>query len=270
MIHNGLYLKGKIQNMDKLTIAEAKKLLSGESVSEELLAELRADQRIGVKALLKSYDLKLEKREAMLLKYKEMSSYEIKNRKKGCTYIAGVDEAGRGPLAGPVVAAAAILPGDFILPGLDDSKQLNRKTRDTFYETIIKEAVSFGIGIAGNEEIDQYNIYEATKIAMYRAVGQLYPAPEHVLIDAVPLIRLNCSSESFAKGDQKSVSIAAASIIAKVTRDRIMDKLHNEFPVYAFASNMGYGTKEHLAALKEHGISPYHRLSFHPVKETVQ
>ncbi|MDY0396349.1 ribonuclease HII [Virgibacillus halophilus] len=256
--------------MEKLSIVQIKELLKTEKISAELLEKLRLDDRKGIKSLLKSYDNKREKKRLLLRKYKDMSKYELKNRQTGCRFIAGVDEAGRGPLAGPVVAGAVILPEDFVLLGLDDSKQLNRTTRESFYDIIVDQAVSYGIGIVDNNEIDSINIYKATKMAMHRAVDQLQPEPDHVLIDAVPLERLGCTSESFPKGDQKSVSIAAASILAKVTRDRIMDKLHREFPVYSFASNMGYGTKEHMEALRTHGISPYHRISFAPVKETAK
>lgn len=251
--------------MEKQSISAIKQLLKEGSITDEALAKLRLDKRKGIQTLLKSYDAKLKKQADLLRKFRSMSYYENENRKRGCKYIAGMDEAGRGPLAGPVVAAAVILPEDFVLLGLNDSKQLTPTVRDQFYEIITAKAVSYGIGIVENKEIDRQNIYQATKIAMHQAVDQLHVQPDHILIDAVHLDGLPCTSEAFPKGDQKSVSIAAASILAKVTRDRIMSQIHKEYPVYSFASNMGYGTKEHIAAIKAYGISPYHRLSFAPV-----
>lgn len=256
--------------MEKLSISQIKALLKEENVSADLIEELRADGRKGIQNLLKSYDGKIAKKKLLRQKFDEMSGYEWRNRQAGCRFIAGVDEAGRGPLAGPVVAGAVILPADFVLLGLNDSKQLSRQTRESFFEIITQEAVSYGIGIVDNKEIDAVNIYQATIRAMHQALHQLDPEPDHVLIDAVRLSGLGCTSESFPKGDQKSVSIAAASILAKVTRDRIMDDLHREFPVYNFASNMGYGTKDHMETLRLHGVSPYHRMSFSPVKEAAR
>ncbi|SFB20590.1 RNase HII [Lentibacillus halodurans] len=175
----------------------------------------------------------------------------------------------RGPLAGPVVAAAVILPREFKLLGLNDSKQLNEETRNEYFTIIKNEAVSYGISMIDNQKIDQVNIYEATKLAMYNAIWQLNPAPDHILIDAVSLDQLSCTSESITKGDQESISIAAASILAKVTRDNLMKEIHKDYPAYGFASNMGYGTKQHLDTLTEQGVSPYHRKSFSPVHKAV-
>lgn len=255
--------------MKHQSITEIKQQLDIDILTEEQLASLQHDSRKGVQKLLASYQLKQQKKQNLEEHFIKMSQYEQKNYLNGCEFIAGMDEAGRGPLAGPVVAAAVILPRNFKLLGLDDSKKLNASKRNEFFSVIKEQAVSYGISIVSNEKIDQVNIYQATKLAMREALSQLNPDPDHLLIDAVPLDYLPCSSESITKGDQKSVSIAAASILAKVTRDLIMKKIHNDFPFYDFKSNMGYGTKYHLNALEEHGISPFHRKSFEPVRTKI-
>jgi len=173
-----------------------------------------------------------------------------------------------GPLAGPVVTAAVILPADFYLPGIDDSKKLSEQKREEYFEIIQKQAIAIGIGMMDAAEIDRINIYEATKQAMLMAIEELATKPDYLLIDAMKLVT-GIPSTSIIKGDSKSVSIAAASIIAKVTRDHLMKELDKEFPVYGFGKNMGYGTKEHVAALEKEGVTKYHRKSFSPVKELV-
>ncbi|WP_174613280.1 ribonuclease HII [Virgibacillus ihumii] len=253
--------------MKQKSIAVIKQLLESDDVTDTFVNELRTDERKGIQKLIDRYEKRKLQELELEQKYRRMCWYEQKNYAKSCHFIAGIDEAGRGPLAGPVVAAAVILPEDFKLLGLNDSKQLNETTRDAFFEIIKENAVSYGISMVSSQEIDQVNIYEATKLAMYRAVDQLDPKPDHVLIDAVNLEKLPCSSEAITKGDQKSVSIAAASILAKVTRDTAMRQLHEKYSVYGFASNMGYGTQQHLEALRKHGATPYHRNSFAPVRE---
>lgn len=238
-----------------------------EHVDEQLIQALKTDKRKGVQLLLQRYEVKKQKHQELAAEFERKRYFEKKNYAEGKQYIAGVDEVGRGPLAGPVVAAAVILPKDFRLLGLDDSKKLSEAKRNSFYTIIKDEAISYGVAAVSSKTIDAINIYEATKLAMRKAIEQLNPAPDHILIDAVRLEGLSCSSESMPKGDQKSVSIAAASILAKVTRDKFMKEIHNEYPAYYFASNMGYGTKQHLDALAAHGITPYHRTSFAPVKE---
>ncbi|NJN70261.1 MAG: ribonuclease HII [Nitrospira sp.] len=178
-----------------------------------------------------------------------------------CGYrrIAGIDEAGRGPLAGPVVAAAVILPTRCRLLGIDDSKQLPAKDREQAYTAILEQAVGVGIGSADVAEIDQLNILEATRLAMRRAVDQLAPPPDYLLIDAVALPGFKVPIKPIIKGDSLSVSIAAASIIAKVTRDRLMARYHEIFPEYGFLSHKGYGTAEHLERLARHGPCSIHR-----------
>lgn len=193
-------------------------------------------------------------------------SYERDLIDKGIKVIAGVDEVGRGPLIGNVVAACVVLPVNFKLDGLTDSKKLSEKRRDYFYDIIMKEALAVGIGRVDAKKIDEVNIYEATKIAMkeaiYEATKQI--KLEHVLIDAMP-IDIDIPTTSIIKGDLKSLTISAASVIAKVTRDREMYELDKIYPMYDLANNKGYGTKKHLAGIDEYGITKYHRLSYAPV-----
>ena len=196
----------------------------------------------------------------------DLYKYEKELYKSGCKYIGGVDEVGRGPLIGSVVAACVILPFDFALEGLTDSKKLSEKKRDEFYKIIWDKATSIGIGIVDEKVIDEVNIYEATKIAMKKAISDTNIKPDHVLIDAMPL-DIDVPTTSIIKGDAKSISIAAASVIAKVTRDRMMYELDKIYPMYGLASNKGYGTKKHIEAIKKYGITKYHRLSFKPVSE---
>lgn len=224
------------------------------------------DERKGVIKLIESTRKKWEKEAQLIAKLAEMKQYETDLSTQGFQYIAGVDEVGRGPLAGPVVAAAVILPADFSLLGINDSKQLSEAKRDMLFEIIKKEALSIGVGIIEHDMIDQVNIYEATKLAMSEALDQLNPAPDFILVDAMPL-KYSESELSLIKGDTKSISIAAASIIAKVTRDRMMQHYDALYPGYDFANNMGYGTKKHLNGLDTIGVCPIHRLSFSPVKE---
>lgn len=192
--------------------------------------------------------------------------YEKELLKKGITLIAGVDEVGRGPLVGPVVAACCILPEKFNLEGLTDSKKLNEKKRNYFYEEIKKQAISYGIGIIDEKKIDEVNIYEATKLAMIEAIKNMDIKPEHILIDAMPL-ELDIPTTSIIKGDLKSITISAASVLAKVTRDRMLLELDKKYPMYDFKNNKGYPTKKHLAALSKYGIIAEHRKSYGPVKK---
>lgn len=194
--------------------------------------------------------------------------YETDLRNNGINFIGGVDEVGRGPLIGDVVAACVVLPSDFVLEGLTDSKKLSEKKRDIFYEIIKEKALAIGIGKVSSGEIDEINIYEATKKAMIIAINEVRKQInlEHVLIDAMPL-NLDIPTTSIIKGDSKSISIAAASVIAKVTRDRDLYLLDKEYPMYDLANNKGYGTKKHIEAIKKYGITKYHRLSYAPVRE---
>ena len=195
--------------------------------------------------------------------------YEKELRKKGITLIAGVDEVGRGPLVGPVVAACCILPEKFNLEGLTDSKKLSEKKRDYFFEEIKKQAISYGIGIVDEKTIDEVNIYEATKIAMKEAIKNMSVKPEHILIDAMPL-ELDIPTTSIIKGDLKSITISAASVLAKVTRDRMLYELDKKYPMYDFKNNKGYGTKKHLQAIEEYGVIEQHRRSYAPVSNYLE
>ncbi|MEK6587070.1 MAG: ribonuclease HII [Nitrospirota bacterium] len=196
---------------------------------------------------------------------------EFERAARLCGYrrIAGIDEAGRGPLAGPVVAAAVVLPVRCRLSGIDDSKQLSEGERARLYAAILEHAMGMGIGSADVDEIDRLNILEATKLAMRRAIDQLAPPPDYLLIDAVTLPGIGIPERPIIKGDSLSLSIAAASIIAKVTRDRLMAEYHDMFPEYDFLSHKGYGTREHLQRLARHGPCSIHRRTFRPVHEAI-
>ena len=199
-----------------------------------------------------------------------MREYENELLKNNMSIIAGVDEAGRGPLVGPVVAACVVLPNNYVNDEINDSKKLSEKKRDTLFNVILDNALGVGIGIVSAKRIDEINIYEATKEAMYSAIDECYSKIhiEHVLIDAMKLNELKMPFTSIIKGDAKSISIAAASIIAKVTRDKLLYELDEIYPMYNFKKNKGYGTKEHLEALKNFGKINEHRESYRPVRET--
>ena len=188
--------------------------------------------------------------------------------KAGHAQVAGIDEAGRGPLAGPVVAGAVILPANFDCPGLNDSKKLSAKKRDALYDIIVNHpGLIWASGSCSCEEIDELNILNATDLAMRRAAEALGTTPDHCLIDGLPIKNFPYPYDAVVKGDAKSLSISAASIIAKVTRDRLMAEIDKEFPAYGFARHQGYGTKEHLEALRTHGPCRHHRRSFQPVAQ---
>jgi ribonuclease HII len=193
--------------------------------------------------------------------------FERKARKAGFSRIAGLDEAGRGPLAGPVAAAAVVLPDGLLIPGLTDSKKVSERERDRLFDVIREKALCFGIGIADERTIDDVNILQATIIAMERALQQLAPSPDYLLIDALSLPRVSLPQNGIVKGDCRSHSIAAASILAKVTRDRLMLELHERHPQYNFKRHKGYGTREHLELLRKYGPCEAHRRTFNPVAQ---
>ena len=195
--------------------------------------------------------------------------FELEARRCGYRRIAGLDEAGRGPLAGPVVASAVVLPTRCRIIGCDDSKQLSESERERVYHVIIKRAVGIGIGSATEQEIDRLNILEATRLAMRRALAGLWPQPDCLLIDAITLLGCGIPIRSIIKGDVLCLSVAAASIVAKVTRDRLMAEYHRRYPQYNFLSHKGYGTEEHLQQLATHGPCPIHRRTFEPVAQTL-
>ena len=196
--------------------------------------------------------------------------YEKKLYSEGYKLIAGIDEVGRGPLVGPVVTACVILPMNFKLEGLTDSKKLTEKKREAFFDIIMEQAISVGIGIMDESIIDKVNIYEATKLAMYDSIKKSKIKPDFLLIDAMKLEDTDIPSLSIIKGDLKSISISAASVIAKVTRDRMMDELHEKYPMYNFKKNKGYPTKEHVEAIEKYGIIKEHRKTFNPVSKYVK
>ncbi|MGE6378043.1 ribonuclease HII [Peribacillus muralis] len=242
------------------------KLKTIKSPEDLFLQECLEDGRKGVVDLVGKWQRRYEKEQQEKNAFMEMTEFERQLRKQGFSILAGIDEVGRGPLAGPVVTSAVILPESFYLPGLNDSKKISESKRELFYEMIYKEALSIGVGIVHSDVIDEINIYQATKKAMIAAVNDLSDLPDHLLIDAmeldVPLPQL-----SLIKGDARSISISAASIIAKVTRDRMMKDYGEKYPEYGFEKHMGYGTSQHLDALDKHGLTPWHRRSFAPVKE---
>lgn len=201
----------------------------------------------------------------------DLYKYEHELYDKGLKYIGGVDEVGRGPLVGPVVTACVVLPKDFKLEGLTDSKKLSEKKRNLFYDYIKEHALCYAIGMCTPEEIDEMNIYEASRQAMIRAINEVRKSIplEHVLIDAMP-IDMDIPTTSIIKGDAKSISIAAASVMAKVTRDKMMYDLDQLHPEYGFASHKGYPTKKHLEAIHKYGLIDGYRKSYGPVKEILE
>ena len=248
------------------TIKEIKECLATiNRLDHPLFEELILDGRAGVQAAISKRKRELQKQVDEDLRLEKMLAYEKELYTQGIQLIAGVDEVGRGPLAGPVVAAAVILPKACKIPGLNDSKKIPKSKHKEIYEAVLQNAIAIGIGIKDNQVIDQVNIYEATKLAMREAIGQLEPQPQHLLIDAMRL-DLPISQTSIIKGDANSLSIAAASIVAKVTRDQMMEEFDRKYPGYDFAQNAGYGTAKHLAGLDQLGVTPIHRRSFEPVK----
>ena len=253
-----------------MTIAEITQLLAKTDVSTDSINSLKLDSRISVGRLLAKWQ---KKQQSLLLEQQRIHNlYEQERLLESCGYnlIAGVDEAGRGPLAGPVVVGAVILPIGCHLPSINDSKKLSAKQREELYHIIKEVAIVTQYVVIDIETIDQLNIYQATVLGMYRAIQQLSPQPQAVLIDAVPLPALTIPSVSLIGGDAISASIGAASIIAKVERDRIMLELDQQYPHYGFAKHKGYGTAEHMRAIQQYGPCPVHRQSFEPIKSWVK
>lgn len=232
---------------------------------DRILDELKLyseDNRKGVQKLIHKYKRKYDEYNKIKAKYRDMNAYEDKYYAKGYKYIAGIDEVGRGPLAGPVVTAAVILPKDEVILGLDDSKKLSEAKRNELYEEIQNKAIAISIGIMDVDTIDEINILQATYRAMQQSIQELTVRPDIVLVDAVKIPNIEIEQEPIVKGDAKSNSIAAASIIAKVYRDAMMCKYDELYPEYKYSKNKGYGTKEHIEAIVEHGICPIHRKTF--------
>ena len=242
--------------------AKIKEILQAASMEKlpEFIAEYENDPRSGVQKLVSSAQKKIAALEKERQRIENLKKYEKEYAQY--TYICGIDEVGRGPLAGPVVAGAVILPKDCDILYINDSKQLSEKKREELYDVITKEAVAWAVGYASPERIDEINILQATYEAMREAVGKLDPQPEILLNDAVTIPGLSQRQIPIIKGDAKSQSIAAASVVAKVTRDHMMIALDEAYPQYGFASNKGYGSAAHMAALREYGPCPLHRRTF--------
>lgn len=249
---------------DKLTIAQIKAKLKQPAVDQAWLATLQADPRKGVQQALAQYHRRLDHEQQQQAEFTRRFELERKLWQQGQTLVAGVDEVGRGPLAGPVVAAAVILPHDFDLVAVNDSKQLTKEQRAQLYPQILLQARAVGVSVVDSHTIDKINIYEASRTAMTNAINQLTVRPDHLLIDAME-VHLPIAQTKLIKGDARSNSIAAASIVAKVFRDRLMEFYARLYPQYDWQHNDGYGTKAHLKALDQYGVTPLHRRSFAPV-----
>ena len=248
--------------MEIKKIGEIKAELESVSINEleEFIGRYETDDRGGVQKIVATAKKRLEKYVAELARTEEIKKYE--KEYADYMYICGIDEVGRGPLAGPVVAGAVILPKDCDILYINDSKKLSAAKRDELYDEIMEKAVATGLGFVSPERIDEINILQATYEAMRQAISKLDPQPDLLLNDAVTIPELTMKQVPIIKGDAKSISIGAASIIAKVTRDRLMEEYDNMFPGYGFASNKGYGSAEHIAAIKEYGPTPIHRKTF--------
>ena len=227
-----------------------------------VMEALARDERKSVRDLAETYGRKMRKVRQEEHRFERMLQYERALRRRGVGIIAGIDEVGRGPLAGPVVSAAVVLPEEAVILGLNDSKKVGEKQRKRLYCEIMEKAMAVSVGMATPQEIDEVNILEAAKVSMRRALGGLSVPVEHVLVDALTLGVEGPGETAVIKGDEKSVSIAAASIVAKVVRDALMVEMEERFPGYSFFKNKGYGTPEHVQALKAKGPSPIHRAGF--------
>lgn len=240
-------IKSELQTADEQTLSA-------------LLSLYKSDERVSVQNLIKKYERQQERLQAEKQRIEAMKSYEYKYSRYNA--ICGIDEAGRGPFAGPVVAGAVILPKDCDILYINDSKKLSEKKREELYDLIMESAIAVGVGIVGPQVIDEINILQATYQAMRQAIQNLSVSPDILLNDAVTIPGIELPQVPIIKGDAKSISIAAASIIAKVTRDRLMEEYHKIMPEYGFASNKGYGSKEHRDAIVRYGLTPIHRKTF--------
>ena len=251
-------------DISKMKLGEIKQLAEGLTADARmsLLTDLKTDERSGVQKYALQLESQIRRATEERERMKRIFSYETEAWSEGFAFVAGLDEAGRGPLVGPVVAAAVILDPKCDWTGIDDSKKLSAKQRDKFFDKIIAEALFYGVGQASHEEIDSINILQATKLAMKRAISAMGIEPDYLLIDAVKLADISIKQTSLIKGDSKSASIAAASILAKVTRDRMLEELDLAYPQYGFSQHKGYGTKVHYEAIAKYGIIAEHRRSF--------
>src|SRR5699024_6196898 len=256
--------------MKTKSIKQIKQLFTENKVTLDILNEIKDDERKGVQQILRSYEKQQLKEEALQARFLRMKQFDEQFKDSALDNIAGVDEAGRGPLAGPVVAASVILSPDFQLTGLTDSKQLTEDERNKYYDYIVQHAIDYHIEVVSHEVIDEINILNATKQAMRTSLLALQATPTLGLIDAVALEDMPFAVEAIIKGDEKSLAIAAASVLAKVTRDRLMEEYDAQYPMYGFKQHKGYGTKTHIEAIQTYGISPIHRTSFGPVQQLIK
>lgn len=254
-------------NVSKMSIKEIEALLNDSDPETSLVNALKQDRRKGVQVLVHRVEKKKRQQQQRIQQWEKLKETENGYIGQGYVRVAGVDEVGRGPLAGPVVAAAVILGPDLYLPGLDDSKNVSPMMRTAYYQEIVEKADTVGIGVGTVERIDRINIYQASLYAMKEAVEALNVIPDLTLNDAVTIPELSAKQVPIIGGDGKCASIAAASIVAKVTRDRMMTDYSRQYPEYGFDKNMGYGTREHVDAIKRHGVCDLHRKSFGVVKE---
>lgn len=251
-------------NSDRIKIDDLKQILTGCGYNEYLRIKegLKDDDRKNIRDLLSRQQKRFDKEKKELEAYNSRKRYELMLNKENYKYIAGIDEVGRGPLAGPVYTAAVILNPDIDILGVKDSKKLSEKQRETLAEEIKQKCLCYSIGTASVEEIEEMNISNATKLAMRRAIEGLSIVPDYLLIDAVQLTDINIPQSAIIKGDDLSISIGAASIVAKVERDRFMETIADRYPWYNFGQNKGYGTGEHIDAIKKHGPCEIHRGTF--------
>lgn len=248
----------------KKSVSQIKDFLKNIPITDVIneLEQFKDDERKSVQTVIEQYQKKYNSYLSEISRLDEISSYEKKYYKSGVEFIAGIDEVGRGPLAGPVVASAVILPKDCKIIGINDSKKLSEKKRQELFYEIKDKAIAIGVGVVSNIVIDEINILQATYEAMRVAISKLEVVPNQLLVDAVTIPDVNIPQEGIIKGDAKSISIAAASIIAKVTRDEMMKKYAEVYDGYFFEKNKGYGSKEHIEAIKNIGLCPIHRKSF--------
>lgn len=257
-----------------MTVGEVREWLHSNVPTSRQIKSIQADERSGVRKLMDSYLREQNRLREEQERQERMWSYERRAWELGYRMICGIDEAGRGPLAGPVVAAAVILPPEFNLPGLNDSKQVKEEVRDKLYDEIREQAVAYGVGVVDVEYIDTHNILQGTFEAARRALAELQAhfavRPDYLLTDCLKIPGVQQPYESIIKGDASSFSIASASILAKVTRDRLMVEYAACYPEYGFDRHKGYGSPDHLVALDKHGPCPIHRTSFAPVTKKLQ
>ncbi|MHB9027666.1 MAG: ribonuclease HII, partial [Candidatus Latescibacterota bacterium] len=251
------------KRLSRLSVTDIRQLLADEPPDQATLEKLLRDPRAGVQAIARSYQVKQKRKDRLESHYDEMCAFERKFRVEGACVVAGIDEAGRGPLAGPVAVGCVALPGDVRFPGLDDSKKMTPKTREEMYERIVSEAKAWSVAVIDHFDIDELGIHGAVMKGMRQAADALALRPDIALVDGKSLPGLSCRERAIVDGDALCLSIAAASVIAKVTRDRIMVELDSRYPGYGFAGHKGYACNEHIEAIRKLGPSDIHRFSFH-------